>query len=266
MIINLRRSWAAGGQILDHVTHLVMVYKLLKSCRCFPGSGIYSVLPALDREPAHFHRVYAHIISNFPRMLINATHIFCDDWPLDLPLDENSYEFERISVDSKYYLSLVKKASEIIGDDSILDVRPDIMGGGLSLLSHLYFDTFNNPVQAFLPESVYPSGQWDFWKNVDYMLFRTKFYTESALSIFHKQVLQSEIWNLDISPSKMIKAMIIRLGDLSQPVTSYEVVDDRVRNYLNFLGFTRYERVDKELQFCKKLEKEIGLMIRKSIE
>lgn len=251
---------------MDHVTHLVMVYKLLKSCRCDPGSSIYSVLPALDREPAHFHRVYAHVISNFPRMLINATHIFCDDWPLDLHLDENSYEFERISVDSEYYLNLVKKSSEIIGDDSILEVKPDLIGAGLSLLSHLYFDTFNNPVQAFLPESVYPSGQWDFWKNVDYMLFRTKFYTNSALSVFHKGLLNSKIWNADISPSKMIKSMIIRLGDLSQPGTSYEVVDSRVRKYLKFLGWTRYERVDKELQFCKELEKEIELLIHKSIE
>ena len=142
---------------MDHITHLVMAYKLLKSCGCHPGSSIHSVLPALDREPPHFHRVYAHLISNFPKMLTTSTRIFCNHWPLDMPVDTNSYEFDRICVDREYYLSLAREASVLAGDDSILEHNRDLVGGGLALLSHLYFDTFNNPVQAFLPDSVFPS-------------------------------------------------------------------------------------------------------------
>lgn len=250
---------------MDHVTHLVMAYKLLKSCGCNPGSSIYSVLPALDREPPHFHRVYAHIISNFPRILTTATHIFCNDWPSGLSVDLPSYEYDRIKVDSEYYLSLVKKASALIDDDSMLELRPELVGAGLALLSHLYFDTYNNPVQAFLPDSVYPSGQWDFWKNVDYVKFRTRFYTEKALSVFRKGVLESKVWNAKLDPHRMVKAMIIRLGDLSQPVISYEVVDSKISEYLGFLGCTKYERVDKELQFCRGLEKEMELLIQESL-
>lgn len=251
---------------MDHVTHLVMTYKLLNSCGCDPGSSIYSVLPSLDREPAHFHRMYAHVISNFPRMLTNATHIFCDDWPLDFPLDTTSYEYERITTDSKYYMSLLKDAAAIVNDDSMLNPTPALLGGGLALLSHLYFDTYNNPVQAFLPNSVYPSGQWDFWKNVDYMEFRTKFYTEKAIAAFRKGFLESHIWNAKVDPGKMVKAMIIRLGDLSQPVQGYEVVDSKINEFLGFLGSKEQGRVDEELQFCNNLEKEIEVLIRQSLK
>lgn len=247
---------------MDHVTHIVMAYKLLKSCECDPAASIHSVLPALDREPAHFHRMYAHVITNFPRMLTSATHIFCDHWPLDLPIDKTSYEYDRIKVDSKYYLGLLNEAFALINDKSVLDLKPDLVGSGLALLSHLYFDTFNNPVQAFLPDSVYPSGQWDFWKNVDYMKFRTRFYTDKAISAFRKGILERDMWPANINPFKMIKAMIIRLGDLSQPVTSYEVVDSKVREFLGFLGYREYDRVERELQLCKGLEKEIAMLIK----
>jgi len=250
---------------MDHVTHLVMAYKLLKSCGCHPGSSIYSVLPALDREPPHFHRVYAHIISNFPKMLMTSTRIFCNHWPSDLPVDTKSYEYDRISVDHEYYLSMVREASVLVNDDSILELNQNLVGGGLALLSHLYFDTYNNPVQAFLPDSVYPSGQWNFWKNVDYMLFRTKFYTEKASLTFRKAVLSSDLWNVKIDPFRMIKAMIIRLGDMSQPVIDYEVVDSKISEYLGFLGYSKYERVDRELQFCKEVEKTIEALICESI-
>lgn len=251
---------------MDHVTHLVLAYKLLKSCGCHPGSSIHSVLPALDREPAHFHRVYAHLISNFPKMLTTSTQIFCNHWPLGLPIDKKSYEYDRISVDREYYLSMVKETSVLVGDDSILEFSQRQVGGGLALLSHLYFDTYNNPVQAFLPESVYPSGQWDFWKTVDYMLFRTKFYTDKAVSIFRKGVLDSDVWNVTVDPFRMIKAVIIRLGDMCIPMPGYEVVDLKIKEYLGFLGYNKYERVIKELQFCRELETEIEALIRQSMK
>jgi hypothetical protein len=180
-------------------------------------------------------------------------------------VDTKSYEYDRISVDREYYLSLVREASVLVDDDSILELNQKLVGGGLALLSHLYFDTYNNPVQAFLPDSVYPSGQWDFWKNVDYMLFRTKFYTKKASSTFRKGILSSDVWNVKIDPFRMIKAMIIRLGDMCQPMPSYEVVDSKISEYLGFLGYSKYERVDKELQFCKEVEKNIEALIYESI-
>lgn len=243
---------------MDHLTHIVMSYKLLQSCGCDEGAAIHSLLPVLDREPAHFHRVYGHIISNFPRILTTAIHVFADN---SVSVDKGSYEYKRISKDKEYFLSLVKKASAIIKDDSILNPSSEKLDGGISLLSHIYFDTYNNPVQAFLPDSVYSSGQWDFWRNVGYLTFRTKFYRDDVISAFWKGLSNDKVWNVKVDPYTLVKAMIIRLGDLSLPGVKYEVVDWKIREYLRFLGLDEYKRPDRELRFCKNLEKRITALI-----
>ena len=243
---------------MDHLTHIGMAYKLLKSCGCDKRAALYSLLPAIDREPAHFHRVYAHIISNFPKILTTAIHVFSDN---SVPVDKNSYEYKRISDDKKYFLRLTRAASSITNDNSISDPCSDKVSGGVTLLSHIYFDTFNNPVQAFLPESVCSSGQWEFWKNVGYLTFRSKFYREDVIQTFREQLFNDKIWNTKVDPYTLVKAMIIRMGDLSQPGIEYEIVDWKIREYLRFLGCDEYLRPDRELQFCKNLEKKIESLI-----
>jgi hypothetical protein len=212
----------------------------------------------MDREPPHFHRVYAHVISNFPKILTTAIHVFSDK---SVPVDKNSYEYKRINDDKEYYLKLTKNAISIINDDSILNPNSDKVSGGIALLSHIYFDTFNNPVQAFLPNSVYSSGQWEFWKNIGYLTFRSKFYREDIIQTFRERLLTDKIWDTKVDPYTLVKAMIIRLGDLSQPGIEYEIVDWKIREYLRFLGCDEYKRPDKELQFCKNLEKKIESLI-----
>jgi hypothetical protein len=235
-----------------------MAFKLLKSCKCDERAALYSLLPAMDREPPHFHRVYAHIISNFPKILTTAIHVFSDN---STPVDKNSYEYKRISDDKEYYLKLASAAVSMINDDSILDPSSDKLSGGIALLSHIYFDTFNNPVQAFLPESVYSSGQWDFWEKVGYLTFRSKFYREDIIQSFRERLLNDSIWNTKLDPYALVKAMIIRMGDLARPGISYEVVDWKIRVYLRFLGCEEYKRPDEELKFCKNLEKKIESLI-----
>ena len=247
---------------MDHLTHVVMSYKLLQSCGCDKSCSIYSLLPALDREPAHFHRVYGHIISNFPTIIASAIHVFADE---SYPVDESSYEFGRVKEDKEYFLDLAKQASSIIDDDSILNPCADKLGAGISLLSHIYFDTYNNPVQAFLPDSVHSSGQWDFWKTIGYLSFRTNFYREDIISAFRKRLFEDKIWDEKLNPYALIKAMIIRLGDLASPGVKYEVVDWKMREYLRFLGLDEYKRPDNELRFCKNLETRITALIRECL-
>ena len=243
---------------MDHLTHIGMAYKLLESCGCDKRAASYSLLPAIDREPAHFHRVYAHIISNFPKIITTAIHVFSDN---SVPVDKNSYEYRRISDDKKYFLRLTEAASSVINDNSISHPSSDKVSGGVALLSHIYFDTFNNPVQAFLPESVYSSGQWEFWKNVGYLTFRSKFYRKDIIQTFRERLLDDKIWDTKVDPYTLIKAMIVRMGDLSQPRIGYEIIDWKIREYLRFLGCDEYKRPDRELQFCKNLEKKIESLI-----
>jgi hypothetical protein len=249
-----------------------MAYKLLEVCDCEKKAAIYSLLPALDRIPDHYHRLYAHIICNFPSVLVSALQIFADYkvkrfWRFEKggyyedKIDEQSYVFKRIREDKEYFTSLVKSANSLLVDSSLVQSSHDMVSAAVALLSHIYFDTFNNPVQAFLPESVYPSGQWNFWGSVGYLTFREKFYTESVIQNFRERLFNDKIWNVRLGPFPLIKSMLIRMGDLSRPGIEYEIVDNKIRDFLRFLDCNEYMRPDKELKFCKDLEKTIEQLI-----
>jgi len=61
---------------MDWGTHVVLAAKLLESCSLDKGAAIYSVIPVIDKEPPHFHRVYAHILENQPDFLDVAMEVF----------------------------------------------------------------------------------------------------------------------------------------------------------------------------------------------
>ncbi|MHA2315718.1 MAG: hypothetical protein ACXACF_10640, partial [Candidatus Hermodarchaeia archaeon] len=103
--------------------------------------------------------------------------------------------------------------------------------------------------------------QWEFWKNVGYLTFRSKFYRKEIIQTFRERLLNDKIWNTKVDPYTLVKAMVVRLGDLSQPGIGYEIVDWKIREYLRFLGLDEYKRPDRELQFCKNLEKKIESFI-----
>jgi len=251
---------------MDHSTHVSMAYKLLESSECDKAASIYSLLPAIDREPAHFHRVHAHIISNFPKILSSSIYILADTEVKESVIDGNSYEYQRIKEDKEYFEDLMKKALPVVGDNAILQPSSDLVSAGLALLSHIYFDTFNNPVQAFLPESPYASGQWNFWANIGYLNFREKFYSKNVIQDFRERLFNDRIWNTKLDPFILIKCIIIRMGDLSRPGIEYEIIDNRIRNFLRFLDCNEYLRPGKELQFCKKLEQKIEQLIAECLK
>lgn len=265
---------------MDWGTHFILAAKLLDSCGGDKGATIYSVLPVIDRKPAHFHRVYAHILANQPKILDAGIEIFAG---VDTAVDKNSYEYKRIKEDESMLRGYLADSKKIIHDESILKLSRDKLSAGLSLISHTYFDTFNNPVQMFLPESSFCSGQWDFWDNVDYLKFRSQFYEDKNIINFRKKMVKSAIWqakpNLDefpldirrrveetsgkkLDPRALIKAMIIRIGEMSKPAISYNVIERGIRKFLRYLKLNEYVRADREMQFCHKLEAEIVVTIQ----
>lgn len=257
---------------MDHVTHISMAYRLLEACDLDKTATIYSLLPAIDRIPDHYHRLYAHIINNFPCTLASALDVFANHqverfWKFEnggyyeQKIDEQSYLYKRVKEDKEYFTNIVKSVTPLIGEFSTLAPSRDIISASVALLSHIYFDTFNNPVQAFLPDSVCASGQWGFWENVGYMNFRERFYVENVIQNFRKQLFENEIWNVKLEPFTLIKSMIIRMGDLSQPGIEYETVDNKIRDFLRLLDCNEYVRPDKELKFCKALENTIAQLI-----
>lgn len=265
---------------MDWGTHFILAAGILESCDCNKGATIYSVLPVIDRKPAHFHRVYAHILANQPKILDAAIEIFTG---VKTGVDKDSYEYKRIKEDEEMLKGYLNESKKIIIDDAITKVTSDKVSAAVSLISHAYFDTFNNPVQMFLPESSLCSAQWDFWDNIDYLKFRSEFYEDKNIIPFREKMAKSSIWEakpdlnefpydirkrvestLDkkLNPYALIKAMIIRVGEMAKPSISYNVIERGIRRFLRYLELDEYIRADREMQFCQKLEAQITKTIQ----
>lgn len=234
---------------MDWGTHIVLSAKLLESCGLDKGAAIYSDLPAIDIKPAHYHRVYAHILENLPGILNAALDIFGGN-----DANQEEYAYTRIREEEKTFRELARKAGELLNDDSLTKISTDKMSAGVSLISHIYFDTFNNPVQVFLPHSSKCSAQWSFWDDIDYMKFRSEFYSDENITEFRQEIAQSEVWNVKLSGPALIKAMIIRIGEMAEPAIDYIVIDNAVRKFLRYMDVNDYQHIDTELAFCLRLE------------
>ncbi|MFH0772020.1 MAG: hypothetical protein V1933_05320 [Candidatus Omnitrophota bacterium] len=292
---------------MDWGTHMVLAAKLLDSSDLDAGAAIYSVIPVIDQKPAHFHRVYAHILENQPDFLDVTLELFKrpevvsrDFSALDKfisgkvsslekgfseiasgdfvnpirelrsngvkkrAIEKKIYAFTRIGEETPGFLKLLDEARDLVGDERVTKISTDKVSAAVSLLSHTFFDTYNNPVQIFLPTCSYCSAQWDFWSKIDYMKFRGDFYKPENIVPFRKEIAKSAIWNVSLKPAALMKAIIIRLGEMGQPAIPYEVVDMGVRDFLRYIGIDEYQRADQELQFLRDLENEIAEIIYKN--
>lgn len=279
---------------MDWQTHVVLASKVLEACGLEKGCALYSNLPAIDSKPPHYHRVYGHILENQPIILEAALNIFTMEEiekgnlkrlkeKIALKIkrfkeglnkenirekrwewENKIYVYQRICEEIEGFLELSEKAGNILNDKEITKISNNKIGAGTSLISHIFFDTFNNPIQAFLPYTSLCSGQWELWDEIDYMAFRYDFYKEQVIKRFRKEISSSNIWNISLKPEALIKAMIIRVGEQGQPHIPYEAVDLCIRNFLRFLDINEYQRVDREVEFLRKLEIKIGNFIKKS--
>ncbi len=272
---------------------MVLAARLLDSSKLDLGAAIYSVIPVIDQKPAHFHRVYAHILENQPDFLDVTLELFArpeaekKDFaalgrfvdgkaaqlrkefdgtpPADAAkrqkLEKKIYAFTRISEEAPGFLKLLDDARDVVGDGRVTKISTDKLSAAVSLLSHTYFDTYNNPVQIFLPNCSLCSAQWDFWSKIDYMKFRGDFYKPENIIPFRKEVAKSKVWDVELKPEALMKAIIIRLGEMGQPAIPYEIVDMGLRDFLRYMDVNEYQRADAELKFLHDLEDEISNII-----
>lgn len=280
---------------MDWGTHMVLAAKLLESSRLDVGAAVYSVIPVIDQKPAHFHRVYAHILENQPDFLDVTLELFgrpeiakrdfktlekfisnkvellekdfnqapANDAIKRRNIEKKIYAFRRIGEETPGFINLLDEARDIVGDERVSKISTDKLSAAVSLLSHTFFDTYNNPVQIFLPTCSLCSAQWDFWSKIDYMKFRGDFYKPENIIPFRKEIAKSAVWRVTLKPEALMKAMIIRLGEMGQPAIAYEVVDMGVRDFLRYMNINEYQRADAELKFLRDLEDEISSIIYK---
>ncbi len=278
---------------MDWGTHVILAAKLLKSCGLDPGAAVYSDIPVIDNHPAHYHRVYAHILQNFPDFLDVALEVFGsaefthrDFAALNhrmetrvkeleahlsvLPASDEKgrrlmegkiYAHRRIVEESSVFAKHLDMAADLVGDPQVSRASTDRLAAALSLVSHPYFDVWNNPVQFFLPDCAFASARWDFWTKIDYMKFRGDFYKEKNITRFRLEMVEHPLWNTSVQPEALIKTIIIRMGEMGAPTIPYEVVDWGIRRFLRYLGIEQYQRAVKEIEFCHRLEEEIDRLI-----
>ena len=178
-------------------------------------------------------------------------------------LEKKIYAFKRIGEETPGFLKLLDDARDLVGDERVTQISTDKLSAAVSLLSHTFFDTYNNPVQIFLPTCSLCSAQWDFWSKIDYMKFRGDFYKPENIVPFRKEIAKSKVWNTTLKPEALMKAMIIRLGEMGQPAIPYETVDMGVRDFLRYMNIDEYQRADEEIKFLRDLEDEIAAIIYK---
>jgi len=167
---------------MDWGTHVVMAAKLLKSCGLDPGAAVYSDIPVIDNKPAHFHRVYAHILENFPDFLDVALEVFgskefaqrdfaalkqrmegkvkeleahlnvlpASDGKGRRLTEKKIYAHRRIVEEAPVFAEHLQAAATLVDDPQVSRASTDRVAAAVSLLSHPYFDVWNNPVQFFL--------------------------------------------------------------------------------------------------------------------
>lgn len=290
---------------MDWETHIVLAGKLLEASALPKGAAIYAVLPVVDIEPVHYHRQYAHLLANQPLMVEVAADLFgtpecrARDFaalrrrmiPVVADLeaaaaasqaDPAASYFERLEARNRAYFTRriaeeaerfitveLAGAVEILGPEAAA-ISTDRLAASLSLASHTYFDTFNNPVGVFIPLAANYSAHWDLFASIDYLEYKASFYRPEVIRPFRRAMDESDVWRRPFPAeteaegaagppydgTALIKAMIQRLGALA-PGISPGSVEMAIRNFLATLGLTRIVPADRELRFCRGLEAEI---------
>jgi len=303
---------------VDWGTHVVLAGKLLHACELEVGAAIYSVLPAIDIKPIHYHRQYAHLLANVPLIRDAALEILGSpevaqrdfqalreatrpriqelrrrageaegnpalDRAAKRQARDRAYFYERIADEAEGFTTReLAGAIEVLGPEAA-NISRDPLAVALSIVSHPYFDTFNNPVATFIPLAANYAAQWELWKGIRYLDFKTTFYTEEIISRFRQKIAGSSVWTDPVDASRevdpdirrrileaqgqpysahgFIKAMIERLGSLS-PGLSPNAVDLAIRDFFSQLGVRDLVHADRELLLCLNVEKEISHLIR----
>lgn len=260
---------------MDPVMYLILADKFDEICGCKKDNLVYSLVPSIDDKPEYMRRLYTHNLDKLHLLLDSALSIFGNK---KTDVAKKSYPYVRLSEEKESILDTLGKSKGILGLKSI-NMGDDRVTSALAALSHIYLDSFVYPVQFFLPHSSVCSGQWDFWDKVNYLelikkihqketikslsgkllksdVWKTKFKAEDFPVIVKRRLLKEKLLGKSLSPEAMIKAIIIRMGELARPSINYEVIDFSIRSFFTYLGVKQYLRMDREIRFLRIFEEE----------
>lgn len=266
---------------MDELTKGVLSTKLLEVCDCDIDSAIYTFTPTIGKDI----KLHTHNLHNLPQILDSAIEIFAGK---KTKIAKNSIYYINLKKDQEKFIKLFSSVCELTGYKGEIKISQNKTYASLSALSCLYFNSFTTPIQFFLPHSSVCSGRWDFWDSIDFFSFKEKLQNKEFNFDFREKILNSKVWdkkfsleefpiivqrrllkekllNKKLDPEAMIKAMIIRLGEMGRPLINYEIIDFSIREFFTYLCTKKYQRVDREMLFLRRLDDEIMSLLKESL-
>lgn len=190
---------------MDSLTHVYFAWRLAQITGTDPASAYAALFPQIDRNPPYFHRLYAHNFALARDLSKIGQEVMTSG---EIPVKyKGNYAWKRFLEERPRIISYREKFSNAAGV-SLPAPGTDTLSGAVAYLSHIYFDTYNNPVQAFLPEIVHSCAQVGLWKKLNPVAFRLSLYESDNIEAFRKRLYFSSLWETRLEPHAVAYALI----------------------------------------------------------
>lgn len=243
---------------MDRYSHIALAKKLMEITQQDIHMGYLSIVAKIDGKPDHLHRLHCHPLVKAPKLMEASMKVFGSKDKNATIKDDSFFEYKRLLEDKDNFIEdYIYSGGNDVAD---MAVTPGY-GAILSIVSHTYFDTFNNTVQALAPFDFHCAGQYEMWKKVDYFNYRIKWYAETAPSV-RENVCKEDFWNTSFKPEELIKGIVRRIAYHTKPAPSLEAI----KNVETVLGVDNVEYIPKTEDFLVKLEESLEKNIIESVK
>ena len=195
---------------MDSLTHVELSRRLVAAVGGPEGAAIAALFPQIDREPPTLHRLHAHNVQRAEPITRLGLALLSGGRPPD---GADGYELQRFEAEAGRFQAYLRGP---LGAPPPPEGPEAFEPALLAFVSHLYLDTFNQPVQPFAPAAVYCAGQWRLWELLGD--FRKRLYTTPLIESLRRQLFADGIWSSlqGRSVAALTEAMLLRLCALSR--------------------------------------------------
>lgn len=202
---------------MDSLTHVEFAQDLMRAAGARDWHAIACLFPQIDREPPTLHRLHAHALRKARWLTRMGMNVLAG--AMDPAASGCRYEWERFHTEKPRLLAYAERFG-LTPTDEI-----DDLAGQLGFVSHLYLDTFNQPVQAFTPFTAAGSGQYALWERLGD--FRKELYVGPVIADLRAEFRRrSPVARHSAPPAAWLWAMARRLGDLSLTPIDARLVEE----------------------------------------
>jgi len=281
---------------MNYSNHLEFCKSIATICNQDLRTSYLGNIPAYISRGQFYNSMHTYALSNLPELLEVAAETFTTFEKLKLDETQtrqllsphiesirqeiqNSTNFNHRYYYKKqilFYNQILDHSKELISQYQGLSreshlpsdefFKENQVGFFLSFVSYIYFDLWMAPRQLFFPDKSTCSGAWSVWEEIDYFQLTEFMHSNESGQSFGDALYDHVFWKEKLDSYAMVKAMIIRMGELGNPSIPYGIVDWNIRIFLRFLGVSNYIRCDRELEFLKSHEVVFNqLLIKKFI-